>query len=199
VHYLLKDKYNNMDKNFNLIISGVGGQGLITLVSIINEASFIEGYDVRSSELHGLAQRGGSVEVHIKFGKKVFSPMVQKGKADLIIGLELTEATRSSAFAGKQTKFLIDKNIVPYLEGAGEEKLLEMLNKFKKENLNFVEASKICKEKLQKEVLAGTYLLGNAVAKNLLPIKKESVLSAIKNVIPQMYQEINIKAFNLAW
>ena len=188
-----------MDKNFNLIISGVGGQGLITLVSIINEAVFIEGKDVRSSELHGLAQRGGSVEVHIKFGKKVYSPMVQKGNADLIIGLELTEATRSSAFAGKQTKFLIDKNIVPYLEGAGEEKLLEMLNKFKKENLNFVEASKICKEKLQKEVLAGTYLLGNAVAKNLLPIKKESVLSAIKNVIPQMYQEINIKAFNLAW
>lgn len=188
-----------MEKNFNLIITGVGGQGLITLVSIINEATFIEGYDVRSSELHGLAQRGGSVEVHIKFGKKVFSPMVKKGDADLIMGLELTEAVRSSVFAGKQTKFLIDKNIVPYLEGSSEEKLLEMLKKSSKENLQFVEASKICKEKLQKEVLAGTYLLGCAVAKNLLPIKKESVLQAIKNIIPEKYQEINIKAFNLAW
>ena len=188
-----------MDKNFNLIISGVGGQGLITLVSIINEAAFIDEQDVRSSELHGLAQRGGSVEVHIKFGKKVYSPMVKKGNADLIIGLELTEAVRSSVFASNQTKFLIDKNIVPYLEGAGEEKLLEMLKNFPKENLDFVVASKTCKEKLQKEVLAGTYLLGCAVAKNLLPIKKEPVLMAIKNVIPEKYQEINIKAFNLAW
>jgi len=73
------------------------------------------------------------------------------------------------------------------------------LNKFPKENLYFVEASKICKEKLQKEVLAGTYLLGSAVVQNLLPIKKESVLRAIKNVIPERYQEININAFNLSW
>ena len=62
-----------------------------------------------------------------------------------------------------------------------------------------MEASKICKEKLQKEVLAGTYLLGSAVVQNLLPIKKESVLRAIKNVIPERYQEININAFNLSW
>jgi len=188
-----------MKKDFNLIISGVGGQGLITLVSIINETAFIEGYDVRSSELHGLAQRGGSVEVHIKIGDKVFSPLIKKGNADLIMGLEETEAVRSSVFASKQTKFLIDKNIIPYLEGSSEEKLLETLSKFPKENIYFIEASKICKEKLQKEVLAGIYLLGSAMKKDLFFIKKESVLRAIKNVIPAKYQEINIKAFNLAW
>jgi len=59
-------------KDFNLIIVGTGGQGLITLLQILAEAALIEGYEVKTSELHGLSQRGGSVEVHIRFGKKFF-------------------------------------------------------------------------------------------------------------------------------
>jgi len=77
------------NKTFNIIISGVGGQGVITLLSLIDEASFIEGYDVKSSELHGLSQRGGSVEAHIRFGKKVYSPLISLGSADLVISLEM--------------------------------------------------------------------------------------------------------------
>ena len=61
-----------INKNFNIIVNGVGGQGVITLLSLIAEAAFVEGYDIKSSELHGLSQRGGSVETHIRFGKKIF-------------------------------------------------------------------------------------------------------------------------------
>jgi len=63
-----------------MVIVGTGGQGLITLLQIISEAAMSEGYNIRTSELHGLSQRGGSVEVHIRFGKKIFSPMVAQGK-----------------------------------------------------------------------------------------------------------------------
>ncbi|MDP2741690.1 MAG: 2-oxoacid:acceptor oxidoreductase family protein [bacterium] len=72
-----------INKTFNIIIAGVGGQGIITLLSIINEAAFIEGYDVKSSELHGLSQRGGGVESYIRFGKNVHSPLFSFGKAAL--------------------------------------------------------------------------------------------------------------------
>lgn len=187
-----------MEKNFNLILTGVGGQGLITLVSVIDEAGLAEGYDVRSSELHGLSQRGGSVEIHIRMGKKVNSPLIEKGRADLVLGIELTESTRKAVFANPQTRFVVNKYVFPYLAGLPEDKLLEQLGKIKKENLHLVEASKICKEKLDKEVLSGMYLFGYAVYNKLIPISEKSALEAINKTIPEKYREMNMQAFNLA-
>ena len=74
-----------MKNNFNIIISGIGGQGIITLTRILAEAALLQGLDVKTSELHGLSQRGGSVETHIRFGRNIFSPLVRQGSADLII------------------------------------------------------------------------------------------------------------------
>lgn len=77
-----------MQKNLtNIIIAGIGGQGVITLTRILANAALLDGYDVKTSELHGLSQRGGYVETHIRFGKKIYSPLVMPGKADLIIDL----------------------------------------------------------------------------------------------------------------
>ena len=92
---------------FNIVIVGTGGQGLITLLQIIAEAALASGFDVKTSELHGLSQRGGSVEVHIRFGKKIYSPMVPQGKADLIVALEMQESLKASYFANRKTTFLI--------------------------------------------------------------------------------------------
>src|SRR4030043_1604518 len=98
---------------FNMVITGVGGQGLLTLLQIISEAAISEGYDIRTSELHGLSQRGGSVEVHIRFGKKTYSPMVAEGKADLVLALEIQEALKGIYYANSKTNFLINKYIIP--------------------------------------------------------------------------------------
>lgn len=186
-----------MDKTFNLIITGVGGQGIITLLQIIDEAAFVEGYEVRSSELHGLSQRGGSVEAHVRFGKKVFSPMVANGKADLIFALEALEGLRESAKAGEQTKLLINEYFFPLMGSLPNEEILKSLQS--KKNLHMVQASKICKEKLQNEIVCTLYMLGYAVNKKLMPLKPESVLRAIKNIVPLKYQELNIKAFKLGY
>lgn len=187
-----------MNNNFNIIITGVGGQGLITLVSIINEAAFISGFDVRSSELHGLSQRGGSVVVHIRFGKKVYSPMVALGQANLIIGLELLEGLRGAQFAGPKTSFLINKYSLPFISGLPENEILINLEKIAGDNLHLVLASETCKKELQKEVVSGIYLLGYAVNKKLIPIAAKSFLQALEKTIPQKYLELNKKAFNLA-
>lgn len=185
-----------MTNNFNIILTGVGGQGIVTLLQIIDEAAFVQGYQVRSSELHGLSQRGGSVEAHIRFGEKVNSPMVLNGGADLIIALEATEGLRESAKAGGQTRFLVNEYFLPVIGFPPKEEIISQLKKIKAE-LHLVPASEECKNKLENEVVCTLYLLGYAIARNLLPLKKEYVLRAIKNIIPKKYLDLNINAFEL--
>jgi len=185
-------------KNYDIILTGVGGQGIITLLSLINEAAFVQGSDVKSSELHGLSQRGGSVEAHVRFGKKVNSPMVSNGQADLILACEALEGLRESAKAGKQTKLLINEYFLPFLDSPTKEEILEKL-KASKKNYTLVPASHECKEKLQKEVVCTLWMLGYAVGKNIIPLKKESVVKAIENLVPEKYLELNKKAFDLGY
>ena len=185
-------------KQFNTVILGTGGQGLITVLQIIAEAALSEGYDIKSSELHGLSQRGGSVEVHIRFGKKIYSPLIPQGKADLILSFETQEALRGVYFANKNTSFLVNKFIVPIpLEKSlSEGEIIKIIKKISK-NVVLVPAADICREKLGTDVVSGIYLLSLAVFKNLIPIKPASILKAIKKIIPEKYLELNVKTFNL--
>jgi len=184
---------------FNMMIVGVGGQGLITLLQIISEAAKSESYDIRTSELHGLSQRGGSVEVHIKFGKKVYSPLVEQGKADLILGLEEQEILNGLYFAGPKTNFLINQYIlpIPLKKPLTENEILSQLEKVSK-NITLIPADKICQEKLGNSVVSGIYLISYAAFKNLISLKPESVKKALKKIIPEKFLELNLKAFDLA-
>ena len=186
-------------EQFNIVIVGTGGQGLITLLQIISEATLAEGYDIRTSELHGLSQRGGSVEVHIRFGKKIYSPLVMRGKADLVLGLEMQEILNGIYFANPKTKFLINQFIIPISlkKPLSENEILNQLKKISK-NITIMPADKICQEKLGNSVVSGIYLISFATFKNLIPLKPESIQKAIKKIIPEKFLELNLKAFNLA-
>ena len=188
-------------KNFNIILSGVGGQGIITLTRILAEAALIEKRDVKTSELHGLSQRGGSVETHVRFDKEVHSPLVCQTGADLIISLEAQEVLKACYYGlKKQTIFLVNDFIKPILDAKktfSSKEISKELKKFSKKVI-LVSASKIAKEELGNEVLAGIYLLGYVAFKKLIPLKPNSILKAIKKVIPEKYLELNKKAFNLA-
>lgn len=194
-----------MKKDFNIVIVGTGGQGLITLLQILAEAAMSEGYDVKTSELHGLSQRGGSVEVHIrfgpppKFGGGVYSPLVLQGKADLILGLEIQECLKASYFANPKTNFLINKHIVPIplQKPIPENEILEILNKATRK-INLVPAAEICQKELGTNVVAGIYLISLAVFKKLLSLNPNSIKGAIKKIIPEKYLELNLKTFHLA-
>lgn len=182
-----------------MLIVGTGGQGQITLLQILSEASLIEGIDFKSSELHGLSQRGGSVEVHIRIGKEVYSPMLRLAGADLILGLEMQESLMAAGFADKETKFLINKELIPILSQSSltEDQVLNYFKKISKKAF-FVEAGKICQKELGSAVLAGVYLISLASFKGLIPLKSRSILKAIKLVIPEKYLQLNIEAFYLA-
>ena len=185
--YLKGDLKNNMtNKTFNIVISGTGGQGLITLLQILTEAALIECYDVKTSETHGLSQRGGSVETHIRFGEKVFSPLISLGSADLILGLDIIEGLRAAAYANSKTIFLMNKKA----ETVKEIKVL-------KNPVYLIPASEICQKELGKEVVSGIYLLSYAIHKKLIPLKPTSISKAISKIIPEKYLGLNKKAFEL--
>jgi len=190
---------NKKITEFNMLIVGTGGQGQITLLQVLAEAALIENLDFKSSELHGLSQRGGSVEVHIRFGKQIYSPMVSAGKADLILGLEMQESLMAANFAGLKTNFLVNKYIVPIplQKNLSEKELLNQLKRIGKD-VFLVPATEICQKELGTNVVAGIYLISLAAFKKLIPLKPDSILKAMKKIIPEKYLELNLKALNLA-
>ncbi len=194
-----------MIKEFNIVATGVGGQGILTLSNVIAEAALKQGYDVKTSELHGLAQRGGSIPCHIRFGKKIYSPLVLEGEANLIIGLEPLEALRCCYYGSKKygTIFLIDTHkIMPISVSVLGEKypsinrITKLLKQFSKKVI-ILNASEKVKEKTGDVIATNIYMLGYAISKKLIPIKKEFVLEAIRKVIPKRYVEMNEEIFKL--
>lgn len=187
------------NKKFNIVIVGTGGQGLITLLQILAEAALIEKLDVKTSELHGLSQRGGSVEVHLRFGKKINSPLVAQASADLILALETQESLKARYYANSKTIFLLNDFSIPILQQKvfKTQEIIKELKKISK-NIIAIPAADICEKKLGKNVVAGIYLLTYASCKNLIPLKPNTILKAIKKAVNPKYFELNKKAFNLA-
>jgi indolepyruvate ferredoxin oxidoreductase, beta subunit len=186
-------------KTFGVVIVGTGGQGLITLLEILSAAAIKQGLDAKTSELHGLSQRGGSVEVHIKFGRQVFSPLVGTGKADLIVGLEMQECLKAAYFAGSQTKFLINKLavVIPGKTPLTEEEIVKDLKKFT-DNIEMIDANDICAQELGTPVVSGIFMLCYAAFKRLIPLDPQNLLEAIKSSVAPKYLDLNIKTWELA-
>jgi len=188
-------------KKFEIVIGGVGGQGVLTLAAIIARAAMHEGEDVKAAELHGLAVRFGALQCHLRFGKKLYSPLVREGAADLIIATEPVEALRMAKYAGKKTVFLMDSTpIYPlymYLDKERYPELKEITDALKpiSKRVIVTDASKRAEELTGKTVAANTYLLGRAIAEDLIPVKKESVMVGMEEAVPERLLESNRKVF----
>jgi len=192
-------------KEFNVAIVGVGGQGILTLAEVVTAAAFKQGYDVRMSELHGLSQRGGSVPCQVRFGEKVYSSLVKAGHADLVISLEPLEALRAAKLgSAEKTVFITNTHkVVPVSVTALGEKYPELgeikakLKGFSKQVID-VDATGIAERETGSAVTSNIYMLGIASARGLIPIKRELILEAIKESVPEKYFEMNRKIFELA-
>lgn len=191
-------------KEFNIVLTGVGGQGVLTIGIIIAEAALKQGYDVRTTELHGLAQRGGSIPFHIRFGEKIYAPLVLEGKADVILSLEPLEALRSCYYGSKQhkTTFIIDNDpVVPLsVSTSGETypsiKEIEKDLRYFSEKVFIINASEIVKKETESDIAANIYLLGYALGKRLIPLKEKLVLQVMEEVAPK-YFEANKRIFEM--
>ena len=188
--------------SFNIYISGVGGSGILTLSKVIADSALAEGNDVTTLEFHGLAQRYGAISCQVKIGKKVHSPMILGGEADLIIGLEPMEALRAIYYSSRErTRVLTDMYKMTPISLSLQRKeypplqtLLDRLKKNSKELIT-VDSSKET-EKLTGEIMmSNTYTLGYACGRGMLPVKTKTVLKILLETIPKKYIEDNKKIF----
>ncbi|KAA8923028.1 indolepyruvate oxidoreductase subunit beta [Thermoplasma sp.] len=120
-------------ERINILLTGVGGQGIITMGKMIGNAAVNAGVKVLVAETHGLSQRGGSVQVHIRIGD-VIAPLIEKGRADFIVGLEASEVLRNLSYANKSTVFILNrqtiKPVVPSVNAPDIDAVVEKLQAF---------------------------------------------------------------------
>lgn len=183
----------------SIILVGVGGQGAILVSKVLTKGLIKAGYDVKMSEVHGMSQRGGSVSTQVRFGSKVYSPIIGKGQADILVAFEKMEAVRYSDFLKPSgTAVINDYEIVPMNVAAGEEKypegiIEEMQNAF---NTVVLDAAKIALD-LGNSKCMNIVLFGAMVkALGLDNINWEETL---KETLPEKILEINLKAFKAGY
>lgn len=177
------------------MIVGVGGQGTLLTSRIIGKCAMEMGYDVKISEVHGMAQRGGSVVTFVRFGEKVSEPVVEEGQADVIISFERLEAKRYAHFLKKDGVLIVnDCKIEPMTVVIGAEKYPEnIIEDLKKEhNVYSLDAQKIALELGNSKVL-NSVVLGYAAGH--IGFDKEKWLDVISSTVPQKTVDINKKAF----
>lgn len=187
-------------KTFNIIICGIGGQGILTLLKIMSNAALVEGFNVKSSELHGLSQRGGSIIVHVKIGREIYSPLILPGQADLVLGIEAREALRNVKFSNPNTIFLVNKYITPLSGDNLTIKKIENNIRSISNQAYFIDATSITKRELKNPVVAGMFLLAYAGFKKFIPVSYNSIAQSTKEVIGSdfpKYLEVNKKTVEL--
>ena len=180
----------------NILLVGVGGQGILLASEILSEAFMLAGYDVKKSEIHGMSQRGGSVVSHVRFGAEVFSPVVPEGEGDILFGFELLETYRYlTLLKPGATVVANDYKIAPPAVLLGQATYPQALPE--KIQANFPDFLLVDGQGLALKAgdvrAANTVMLG-AVSKRL-QISDAIWQQALEKMVPKKALEINLKAF----
>ena len=184
-----------MRKEANILFVGVGGQGTISASNLLSAALIELGFDVKMSEVHGMAQRGGSVSTQVRYGEKVHSPLIEKGTADYIMSFEKSESLRWIGFLKEDGKVISSLHeIRPYLVNVGKEVYPEnSLSELKEKGIDVISLD------AQEKAIA----LGNGKAANMillgilareLGLSQELLERLIKQYFKPQLQEVNLKA-----
>ena len=183
----------------NIMIVGVGGQGTLLTSRILGGITVAAGYDVKLSEVHGMAQRGGSVVTFVRYGEKVAEPIVEEGQADVLIAFEMLEALRYAHFLKKDGAMVVNEHRIDpitVVTGAASypENILETLaSQHKVYKVNAMEeALKLGNSKVFNIIVLG-------VAARYMDFSKEAWLEVIEKTVPPKTVEINKKAFLLGF
>jgi indolepyruvate ferredoxin oxidoreductase beta subunit len=184
----------------DIVFSGVGGQGVVVLSDIYCEAAMLEGFDVAKAEIHGMAQRGGSIVAFARIGEKVEAPLIETSRADAIVGFEILETARSLPMLKKSGSVIVNMKLIQpscvpqgiKLKSQGELMALLRSNALVHE----VDGIGIA-EKLGNMLVVNTVLLGALSALPEIPLKVESFQQAIAGRLKEKYINLNLKAFQL--
>jgi indolepyruvate ferredoxin oxidoreductase beta subunit len=185
----------------DLIFMGVGGQGVVGLSDIFCEAALLDGFDVAKAEVHGMAQRGGSISAHVRVGEKVLSPLIETGTSDGIIGFEVLETARALPMLKPKGTVVVNTKYIPptSIRPSASAKplttpqLLDMIAA-KAQKVYPIDGIALA-AKLGNLMVVNTILLGAVSALPNVPIKRESFQQAIASRLKEKYISLNLKAF----
>jgi indolepyruvate ferredoxin oxidoreductase beta subunit len=181
----------------NILIVGVGGQGTLLTSKVLGKYAELKGFDCKLSEVHGMAQRGGSVVTHVRFGEKIYSPIIWEGGADIILAYEKLEAFRYYNFLKKDGVMVInDMEIYPMPVIMGKEKYPENIKEFleqKVKKATYINAIELAKE--AGNVKALNIVMVGALCK-MLDFDYEIMKQAVKECVPAKFLEVNMKALS---
>lgn len=189
-----------MLKPVDVLMVGVGGQGTILASKVLAAAARAVGYDIKVSEIHGMAQRGGSVVTQVRLGEKVYSPLISKGEADVILAFEQLEALRWLSYLKPEGAIIINNQQiypVPVLAGVAEYPE-DIIGKIKErvKNVQVLDA-------LQRSIDCGNAKAANVVLLGAmaqkLPIEEKIWREALANTVPPRFLEVNNAAFNVGF
>lgn len=185
-----------MDKTMNIFLCGVGGQGILLASEIISSACMHAGFDVKQSEVHGMAQRGGSVISHIRFGKKVYSPLIEAGDADIVVSFEVLEALRYLPYMNSSTKVIVNtQKILPAPVATGMDTYpADVIPQLKDRGLSVFSVDAFDIAQAMGETRAVNMVLVGALS-IFLPFEESIYMQAIEKRIPEKIRKVNIEAF----
>jgi len=187
-------------KKFDLLITGVGGQGVILASDIIGEAALAAGYDVKKTDTLGMAQRGGSVVSHVRIGQQVWSPLIKEGEVDILVAFEKLEAARWSHYLRPGAIAIINNHALPPLSVnlgneryPSDEEIANILRRWS-ERIYFVDGTTQTR-KLGNVRTLNMFMLGCASA--FLPLKVQVWKDSISQRVSPDMRQINIATFDL--
>lgn len=189
-----------MNKGKNIMIVGVGGQGTLLASRILGSVVLEEGYDVKVSEVHGMAQRGGSVVTYVKYGEKVHSPIITEGEADILLSFEELEAYRYLPYMKKGGTLIVNAQEIdpmPVIIGA-KQYPAEIISKLKAKTDGVVAVDALALANEAGNSKAVNVVLLGVLAKSS-GIEKEKWTAAVKKTVPAKFLDINLKAFELGY
>jgi indolepyruvate ferredoxin oxidoreductase beta subunit len=182
----------------NVIFAGVGGQGVILASKVLMEVAKNAGYDVKESEVHGMAQRGGSVDCNVRYGKKVYSPLIPREEADFIVSLEMLEVIRKMEYLSPSGKLIVNREKVdPAPVQTGAMKYPPDLEEWVAANVKkavFVDTSDMLKEVGTRKAL-NIVMLG--ILSKDLEFTEAQWEAALRSMVKEKFIDMNLKAFKL--
>ena len=185
-----------MKQSGNILFTGVGGQGILLASELTAYAQLDAGFDVKKSEVHGMAQRGGSVEAHLRYGERVYSPLIEPGTADILVAFEILEAARYLPFLHKDSAVVVNtQKILPPAVAMGKAAYPEdILDELTSRGIKVVAIDAFAVAKEVGELRTANVAMVGAMS-NFLAVNKQVFLDVIDTRVKEAFREVNKEAF----
>jgi len=185
-----------MKKTGNILFCGVGGQGILLASEITSFALIEAGFDVKKSEVHGMAQRGGSVVAHLRYGEKVYSPLIEPGAVDIEVAFEMLESIRYLPYLNKKSRVIVNtQRILPAPVSTGLEKYpVDVPDQLRQKGLSVFPIDAFGISRSTGETRAVNMVLVGALSV-FMPVEEKVFLDVIAEWVPGKFRKVNTEAF----